>query len=478
MRRSFGGQMTLTVCLLLLTLTVLSTAAQFLYRRLTEDVLAQTVSSSAEAAADMAELLGTEDTRSIQQLRIQLNFTARATGNDTVVCDGTGTIIACSCGLQNCEHLGFQFDPALLKDVSAEQSVFRRNEKLDCYGESRMTAVSLSHAKDGTTRYVVSSRSSAVLDQRLREALRLNLLVVIAVTAFAIPVVWYIVRQQMKPIKQMTAAARRMAHGQMDVRVDVNETDTAELNELAVAFNNMAQALAQSERKRQEFVANVSHELKTPMTTISGYMDGMMDGTIPADQRPKYMEIISAEVKRLSRLVRSMLEVSRIQDQGVPPERKRSFDLCQTAGEVLLSFEKKINDKKLEVETDLPDLGARTLADPDAITQVIYNLIDNAVKFCPEGGTLGLAITQTKGGKYLVSIRNTGPTIPPEELPLVFDRFHKTDKSRSADRDGWGLGLYIVKTIVLSHEEDIYVTSRDGVTEFSFTMPKVQPDKL
>ena len=154
-----------------------------------------------------------------------------------------------------------------------------------------------------------------------------------------------------------------------------------------------------------------------------------------------------------------MLEISRIQDQGIPAERKRTFDLCQTVGEVLLSFERKINDKSLEVEVDLPDQGARTLADPDAITQVVYNLIDNAVKFCPERGTLGLRVSQAKGGKYLVSVRNTGPTIPSDELPLVFD--------------GWGLGLYIVKTIILSHEEDIYVTSRDGVTEFSFTLPKV-----
>ena len=142
---------------------------------------------------------------------------------------------------------------------------------------------------------------------------------------------------------------------------------------------------------------------------------------------------------------------------------------------MLLSFEQKINDKHLEVEAELPDQGAKSCADPDAITQVVYNLIDNAVKFCPEHGTLGVRIEQIKTGKYLVAIRNTGPTIPAEELPLVFDRFHKTDKSRSVDRDGWGLGLYIVKTIILGHEEDIYVTSRDGVTEFSFTMPKVNP---
>ena len=468
--------MTLTVCLIFLTLILLSTAAQLLYRRLAVDMMAEDVSDSAAAAAGMTEILGIDSAKGRRQLCIQLGYTALATGNDTVVCDENGKVLACSCGLQSCEHLGRQFDRAFLDSAGPEQPVFRDNLFLDCYGEKRMAAVA--RTGSGQARYVVSSCSAAPLTQRLREAVRMNVFVVLAVLLFAVPLVWIITQRQMKPIKQMTAAARRMAHGQMDVRVDADETDSAELNELALAFNNMSQALAKSEQKRQEFVANVSHELKTPMTTISGYMEGMLDGTIPPEQQPKYMEIIAGEVKRLSRLVRSMLEISRIQDQGVPPERKRSFDLCQTVGEVLLSFEQKINGKGLEVETELPDQGARTVADPDAITQVVYNLIDNAVKFCPEGGTLGLKIAQTKGGKYLVSVSNTGPTIPAEELPLVFDRFHKTDKSRSVDRDGWGLGLYIVKTIILSHEEDIYVTSRDGVTEFSFTMPKAGAPNL
>ena len=466
--------MALTVCLIFLTLILMSTATQYLYRRLTVDMLADDVKASASAAGSMMELLGSDNGRGRQQLCIQLDYTARATGNDTVVCDENGTITACSCGLQNCEHLGWQFDRQLLDEIPAEGALFRDSLHIGCYGELRMAALCRVQTREGGLRYVVSSRSAAAVNQRLSEAIRANVLVVLLVMLLAVPVVWFITQRQMKPIKQMTAAARRMAHGQMDVRVDADDTDTAELNELALAFNNMAQALAKSEQKRQEFVANVSHELKTPMTTISGYMDGMLDGTIPPEQQPKYMEIIAGEVKRLSRLVRSMLEISRIQDQGVPPERKRSFDLCQTVGEVLLSFEQKINGKGLEVETELPDQGARTVADPDAITQVVYNLIDNAVKFCPQGGTLGLKVDQTKGGKYLVSVSNTGPTIPAEELPLVFDRFHKTDKSRSVDRDGWGLGLYIAKTIVLSHEEDIYVTSRDGVTEFSFTMPRNQ----
>ncbi len=472
MKRSFGRQITGTVCLIFLTLLILSMATQLLYRRLIMDMLADDVSASAGAATAMAAMLGTDSPRTREQLCVQLNYTARATGNDTVVCNENGTIVACSCGLQSCRHLGYQFAQDYLGSVTSTGTVFRSSQEIGCYGETRMAALCMVQDKDGSGGYVVSSCSMTGVSNRLGEAVRINIMVVIVVLAFAAPVVWFMTQRQMRPIKQMTSAARRMAHGQMDVRVDVNDTDSAELNELALAFNNMAQALAKTEQTRREFVANVSHELKTPMTTISGYMDGMLDGTIPAEQQPKYMAITAGEVKRLSRLVRSMLDISRIQDQGIPAERKRSFDLCQTVGEVLLSFEQKINGKHLEVDVNLPDQGAKTFAEPDAITQVVYNLIDNAVKFCPEKGELGLRIVETRGGKYLVAVRNTGPTIPPEELPVVFDRFHKTDKSRSIDRDGWGLGLYIVKTIILAHEEDIYVTSRDGVTEFSFTLPK------
>ena len=156
----------------------------------------------------------------------------------------------------------------------------------------------------------------------------------------------------------------------------------------------------------------------------------------------------------------------------MPEEKKMHFDLEEVLGSVLITFEKKITDKNLDVEVDMPEHPVYTMANKDAITQVIYNLLDNAVKFCPEGKTLGFRIREG-GSKAYISISNQGETIPAEELPLVFDRFHKLDKSRSMNRDGWGLGLYIVKTIVCSHGENISVTSRDGKTEFTFTMPLV-----
>jgi signal transduction histidine kinase len=272
------------------------------------------------------------------------------------------------------------------------------------------------------------------------------------------------------PLTQMSKAAERLAQGDFSCRIHHHRED--EIGQLADAFNQMTLSLEAGEKMRYGFVANVSHELKTPMTTIAGFMDGMLDGTIPPAQHRHYMQIVSDEVRRLSRLVRSMLEISRLQSQGIREESKRRFNLCETVGQVLISFEQKINEKQLDVQVDMPEHPVFTFASEDAITQVIYNLVDNAVKFCPEGGVLSLFV-RVGGSKVYVGVSNEGEVIPPEELPLVFDRFHKTDKSRSRNRDSWGLGLYIVRTIIDSHGENISVTSRENKTSFTFTLPLV-----
>ena len=209
------------------------------------------------------------------------------------------------------------------------------------------------------------------------------------------------------------------------------------------------------------------------MTTIGGYVDGILDGTIPKEKERQYLTIVSDEVKRLSRLVRSMLDISKLQDQqSIPAERMTRFDIGELAGQVLLTFEQKITQKNLDVQVNFPEYPAYAMADRDSINQVIYNLVDNAVKFVDDGGILGLEIREG-GGKLYISVSNTGNTIPPEELPLVFDRFHKIDKSRSRNSSGWGLGLYIVKVLVNYHGENISVESRDGKTSFTFTLKQV-----
>ena len=273
--------------------------------------------------------------------------------------------------------------------------------------------------------------------------------------------------RQIQPIREMAKATRRYAEGDFDIRMNDYGRDD-ELGELAASFNNMAENLQQTERQRREFIANISHELKTPMTTIAGYTDGILDGTIPPENERQYLQIISDESRRLSRLVRRMLDVSQLQVMD-PLREGKHFDICESMRRVLISMEKKITDRQLDVEADIPEEPILVLGDRDMITQVIYNLLENATKFAREGSTLYLGVANIDG-KARVTVRNVGETIPPEELPLLFERFHKSDKSRSEDKDGYGLGLYIVKTILEQHKEKISVTSEEGVTTFSFSL--------
>ena len=280
--------------------------------------------------------------------------------------------------------------------------------------------------------------------------------------------------QQTKPIRDMAAAARRFAEGNFDARVqDTGRED--ETGELVEAFNAMADSLQKTEQQRREFIANISHELKTPMTTIAGYADGILDGVISRSEEQQYLRIISDESRRLSRLVRRMLDVSQLQSLDLIRE-KAPFDLSESMRRVLVSMEKKITSRGLDVEVEIPEDPVIVLGDNDLLTQVVYNLLENAAKFAARSSTLFLGL-EKKGEKAVVTVRNTGDTIPAEELPLLFERFHKTDKSRSEDKDGVGLGLYIVRTILEQHRERITAASEDGVTTFTFTVQLAAEEK-
>ena len=275
---------------------------------------------------------------------------------------------------------------------------------------------------------------------------------------------------QVRPLNEMAEAARKFGQGEFDVRVTGYEGRCDEISTLAEAFNSMANSLAKVESQRSEFIANVSHELKTPMTTISGFAEGILDGTIPPERQKESLQIVVSETRRLSRLVRRMLDLARLnaltEDTLTAQEQ---FDLTEVVSQVIISLESKITGRHLDVDVQMPDEKLMVWGDPDSITQVCYNLLDNAAKFAAAGTAITVQITK-KDGKAYTSIRNLGSTIPKDELPLLFDRFHKADYSRSMDREGVGLGLYIVKTILGNLKENITVTSEDGVTQFTFTL--------
>lgn len=276
-------------------------------------------------------------------------------------------------------------------------------------------------------------------------------------------------RRQVRPLRQMASCAHCFGRGDFSARADVEELADGEIRELAQAFNGMADALGRGEELRRGFIANVSHELKTPMTTISGFIGGILDGTISEEKRDDTLAIVRDEVMRLSRLVESTANLSRLQT-GQLELHPRPFDIAELSLRVLLGLEGRINEKGLAVNLDVPETDTLFVqADPDSITQVLTNLLDNAVKFSEPGSELRLSI-RSASGKVRVSVTNHGAAIPQDDLPYIFDRFYKADRSRSRDRTGLGLGLFLVRSIINAHNEDITVTSEDGCTEFAFTL--------
>ncbi len=431
----------------------------------------RTLESTAQTVSSLASAYYAEDALQSDQFYLSITAASRASGSQTVICDGTGKLVLCSESPYGCAHQGLVIDSRYMAKVYAHKLTRASGTVEPLYQQARYVVSVAIYDKAGhPVGLVMTSMPMAATVAALRELMETCVVVSLAAVCIAIVLMAVLVRRQNSPVQEIRRAANDFAHGKLSARVKVHERSPVDVQELALAFNNMADSLEKAEQQRQEFVANVSHELKTPMTTISGFMDGMLDGTIPPEKQSHYMRLVSDETKRLSRLVRSMLDISRLpQEGGVPEEQKTQFDVCECAGRVLISFEQKILAKGLDVTVNFPDYPVYTRANQDSITQVIYNLLDNGVKFCPEKGRLGLEIRQTPE-KIYVSVSNNGQAIPQEELPLVFERFHKTDKSRT-QKDGWGLGLYIVKTIVCSHGEDIRVSSAGDTTEFTFTLP-------
>lgn len=294
--------------------------------------------------------------------------------------------------------------------------------------------------------------------------------------------VYFISEKIVSPIRQMSVATKRFSAGEFDTKIPVEGSD--EIAELATAFNSMADSLANLEYMRSSFLANVAHDLRTPMTSISGFIDGILSGAIPQEQQSYYLGVIGQEIRRLSRLVSNLLDISRM-EAGNRKFEKTPFDICETARIILLTFEAKIDAKKLNVEFDAPEDRLYVYSDKDAVYQVLYNLCDNAVKFSRDGGLYRITIKET-GDKVSVSVFDEGIGISKEDLPNVFDRFYKSDKSRGLDRTGVGLGLYIVKTIMDNLGEQITVDSVQGeycnftltLTKYTGKLPSTQEQRI
>lgn len=384
---------------------------------------------------------------------------------DVFLSDASGRSIVYSAGSGN--HGVYLVDPAVMESALSQEG-FRGVTSLGgIYSEKKYVVTAPVMVGNEPIGSVFVAAPSTLTTAFLHKIINIFLIGALTVLLIAFVVIYFFTEVLVRPLRAMVSAADSFAKGDFSARIPVEGDD--EIQQLAIAFNNMALSLAANEQTRRSFIANVSHELKTPMTTISGFIDGILDGTIPKERYNDYLEIVSQEVKRLSRLVVSMLGIARI-EAGEMSLKPQTVDIHQIVCQTVFNFERKIEAKRIDIRG--LDAGKTFVeADPDLAHQIVYNLIENAVKFTPEDGYI--EISYVPNGKMLWTlIRNSGAGISKEEIPRLFDRFYKTDKSRSVDKNGVGLGLHIVKSLVHLHQGNITVKSVEGeYSEFSFSLP-------
>jgi len=465
-----------TALIVLLSFSILgglSTAIS--YRRIMADKRAMMISTLNETARYITtQHLHYAVNLDDLDLNMWLTMTSGVTGFDLLVTNADGIVESCSD--KTLINLGKLVPEPMLNLVASSDNAVMLSNLGQIYPERRqVSGIPLAMTGDGEMRafgYLFVTSDIAAFRQEWSNFYSVFILIALIVMFCAFITSFVATKKQAEPLNEMASAARRFARGEFNVRVkDQGRHD--EIGQLTEAFNAMADSLESSEQLRRDFIANLSHELKTPMTVISGFADGLLDGTIKQEDEERYLGIISSETRRLSRLVRSMSEISKLQSAEPNAMPDSSFNISEVVRLALLSLDGKIEEKQLGVRAELPEEDIITRGNADSITQVVFNLIDNAIKFSHSGGLIELELWQ-RDSKAYVSVTNRGETIPADELPQIFERFHKADKSRSVNREGVGLGLFIVKRILDNQNEDIFVTSTDGVTKFVFTLTVVK----
>ena len=388
-----------------------------------------------------------------------------AIDGDIYLTDLEGNTLICSQG-KECVHHQNQIGSQIM--AQAVLGGFQQTGDMGGIYTGNYYSTAVPVVVDGQTVGVLFGSISAEAQYRfVMEMLQMFVVSALVVMAVSFIAIYFVSSRLVRPLREMADATQSFISGDFTVRIPVD--GFTEIDRLGMAFNNMASSLGAMESTRRSFVANVSHELKTPMTTIGGFIDGILDGTIPQEKHDYYLKIVSDEVQRLSRLVRSMLDMARI-EAGEITLNKKDVDINEIVVTTVFTFEQAIEGKHLDVR-GLDAGKVMVEADPDLIHQVVYNLVDNAVKFANDGGYLEFSYT-VEGSVTYIGVKNSGAGLAKEEIPFVFDRFYKTDKSRSLDKKGVGLGLHIVRSIVNLHSGEIIVRSVQGeYTEFVFTLP-------
>ena len=475
MKSLFWRYLTLTMLLLLVTFTLFGVSYIVQSYTYTLGQLQTMLDKDSQNITNLTALYFEGSDIPEMRLMFEVGMTAILYENDeeVIICDADGKLLVYANRDGYTENFSNRMPEDIISQVT-KNGDFREIGKLGgAYSTVHYTSGRAVYTRSGTVKgFVFVSASPDSARDMFEYYQRFFFIIGIVVLMIGMCVSYAMARNMTKPLQTMTKATRAYAMGDFSIRIPEDRAD--EIGELAHSLNQMSASLNKLEELRSSFIANVSHELKTPMTTIAGFADGILDGTIPPEKEREYLTIISKDTRRLSRLVVRMLEASRL-SAGEIRLHPSTFDICEMVRLNILEFEGRIEEKKQSVDIDFEEDDMFVVADQDNIAQVVYNLLDNACKYGAEGGILRVSVSH-EGTKTAVAVANSGKEIPPDMLPYIFDRFYKTDQSRGVDSNSMGLGLFIVKSILNMHGEDITVSSRDGVTTFRFTLPTA-PDK-
>ena len=368
-----------------------------------------------------------------------------------------------------------QDDPEFMESLNSEETMMalqriRAGERIRLRsesGEAPMFTVGVPFTKNNIVTGAVFIQTRAQkIESGLGEILWRVVALAATVMALTGVVVFMFVRRRLKPLKQLEAAAATIAEGDFSVQVD-EKTGDRELRELSGAFNTMTKKLQGMEAGRREFVANVSHELRSPITSIKGFAEGMADGVVPAEEQPKYLRLVADESKRLSGLIDDLLALSRLEREDAKPDYS-DFDINEMLRRAVICRMNDLEGKKIDISCEFDTDPCPVHADSDRIEQVVINLLDNAIKFTPEGGRISLE-TAVKGETAEITVRDSGGGVLPEDREKIFDRFFTSDRAHTAGK-GTGLGLSICKRIMEMHGEGIRLLDTEEGAAFRFTL--------
>ncbi len=402
-----------------------------------------------------------------------IRYIANMGGADIVITDMGGTVV------HNTETASSlqsdRLSAGVIEEIQKDGSYSAISTVDGLFPEARFCVAKPLMFTDGRMEgYVVATAGAQGLREYMLKIITVFLASAGVVVAVAGILAFILARRTVVPIMRINAAAQRFADGDFSARAPVE--GGGELSQLAVTFNEMAGNFESLDDSRRQFMGNIAHELRTPMTTIKGFIDGLLDGTVPVDQRRKYLLIVSEEVGRLARLTQNMLDISRL-ESGDTMIDIHPIDAARLVDAVLDMFEQRLADQELAVNKPKFAGPLMVMADEDYLYEVFYNLMDNAVKFSYPGGTIRVRVDVGKTHAD-ISVYNMGAGISQEDMPYIFDRFFKTDQSRGLNNAGSGLGLHICKLLITMMDGRIWAESEENAwMDVHFTLPLAQPKR-